>query len=551
MTYGTVRRQLIGLCLAAVFACAAAGQEQSAETAAPAKMEIRLDAYGAAAVNLRIPGASLHSPLTPLISQVLGCNFENPKDRDVAGDWVFSGRCAGAFRKRGLLVGGQFQFAPLVEALKEAQVERLDVIIRHPRTGSSRLAENGWALETTAQSLEYTKTLATSAPVSQIHLAFGYRPINFLPLTLLLFPVGLTMVTRWAALRARNTDPVVVWFTYWRLFGWVITGSWLLWVQGSTVFDCAALARFLLNDSSAAPLLQVAFYLVPPVLVQLICTLTSGAVLARVSGERWMLPVSLKHAFWHEPVNIWPLLSLLAGVACLTLFNELLLGLICLAVAYVGHMLLVRLWLRFQNLGRYTLPTGELRSHIVELAQKAGIRLNEIYLLPAAEGRLDAPYMVRRRRLFLSDALLKMPHTKETEAVLAREFVHLRGRHREVLIGAAILALPLIYRFSHLAAVEGALPWAIRGPLLVWLAPVTLYLLWRRFERTTDAEAAKISGNPAAVLDAPMKIAEFNVFSLYCRRLERRFFPNGNASEPKDKPETLPARGTQTGALIP
>ena len=551
MTYGTVRRRLTPFCLVTLLACAAAAQEQSAETVAPAKMEINLDAYGGAAVNLRLPETSLHSPLAPLISQALGCNFENPKDRDVAGDWVFSGRCAGAFRKRGLLVGGQIQFGLLVGALKGTGVERMAVIIRHPRTGFSRMAENGWALETTPQSFEYTKTFTVSAPAPGIHLAFGYRPINFLALSLLLFPVALTMVMRWAALRAHNTDPVVVWFTYWRLFGWVLTGSWLLWVQGSTVFDCAALARFLLNGSSKAPLLQVAFYLVPPVLVQLLCTLVSGAVLARVCGERWILPVSLKHAFWHEPVNVWPLLGLLAGVACLTLYNEIVLGLICLSVAYGGHLLLVRLWLRFQNLNHYILPSGELRSRIIELAQKAGIRLNEIYVLPAAEGRLDAPYMVRRRRLFLSDVLLKMPRTGEAEAVLAREFVHLRGRHREILAGAAILALPLIYRFSHLAVIEGALPWAVRGPLLVWLTPVTLYLLWRRFERTTDAEAAKISGDRMNVLDAPMKLAQFNLLTLYWWRFEQRFLPAANASEPKETTEALPARRTQPGPSIP
>src|SRR4029077_20366688 len=208
------------------------------------------------------------------------------------------------------------QFAPLMQSLKEANVQRLDVIIRHPRTGATRFTEAGWSSETTSQSLESSKTVTVSAPAPQIHLAFGYRLINFLPLTLLLFPLALTMVMRWAALRARTADPVVVWFTYWRLFGWVITGAWLLWVQGSTVLDCAALVRFLLNDSSMAPLLQLSFYLVPPILMQLICTVASGTVLARLSGERCLLPVSFTHPFWHEPVNIWPLFALLAGVAC-------------------------------------------------------------------------------------------------------------------------------------------------------------------------------------------------------------------------------------------
>ena len=155
-------------------------------------------------MNLRIPEKSLPSPLAPAMNQLLGCTFENPKDREVDGDWVFSGRCDGAFLRRGLLVGGHIQFGPLMQVLKGAEVERVDVTIRHPRTGFAQFTESGWSLETTPQSLEYSKTLTSPAPAPQIHLAFGYRLINFLPLTLLLFPVALTMVMRWAALRART-----------------------------------------------------------------------------------------------------------------------------------------------------------------------------------------------------------------------------------------------------------------------------------------------------------------------------------------------------------
>ena len=143
------------------------------------------------------------------------------------------------------------------------------------------------------------------------------------------------------------------------------------------------------------------------------------------------------------------------------------------------------------------------------------------------------------------------PRAVETEAVLAREFVHLRGRHREILTGAAILALPLIYRFSHLTAIEGALPWAVRGPLLVWLTPVILYLLWRRFERTTDAQAGTISGQPEAVLQAsPMKMAQFNMLSMYWRKIEARFFPNGETIAPKPA-AAVPDPGPQTGPAGP
>jgi Zn-dependent protease with chaperone function len=144
--------------------------------------------------------------------------------------------------------------------------------------------------------------------------------------------------------------------------------------------------------------------------------------------------------------------------------------------------------------------------------------------------------MARRRRLFLSDALLKLPK-RDTEAILTREFVHLRYRHHDMLIGAAIVALPLIYRFSHLSAMAGV-PWAVRGPLLVWLTPVVLYLLWRRFERTADTEAAGITHDREAVLAAPLNLAQFNVISLYWLKFERRL-RHGRTDEGSS--EALPA----------
>lgn len=521
---------LVGLCVITLFTSTAAAQDPPGDSESPAKVEINLDARGAASVSLRVFDHNFSAPLTPAISRLLGCTLEDVKDRNADDDRLFSARCARAFRKKGLLVGGEIKPAPLLGVLREAGVERLEVLIRHPRTGFSRLTDNGWALEPTAQAVEYTKSLETIATPSPVRLAFGYRIVNFLPVSMLLFPVALTLIMRWAALRARNTDPVVVWFTYWRLFGWVLTGAWLLWVQGSTVLDCNALARFLLNDSPWSPLLQVAFYLVPPVLVQFICTVASGAVLARVSGEHWILPVSLKHAFWHEPVTILPLLCLLAGVASLTLFDEWVLGPACLAAAYASHVALTRLWLRLQGLGRYELPDGDLRSRILELAQKEDVKLKQIYLLPAAEGRLAAPLMVRRRRLFLSDALLRALRKNEVEAVLAREFTHIRRHHRAIILSIAVLALPLAYRFSHMAVAQ-VLPWAVRGPLLVWLTPVLLYLLWRRFERLAEAQAATSAGNAEVLLTALPAITRFNVLALFWRKLERRFIPNRSARD--------------------
>ncbi len=538
MPYRTARRHLLSVLCVCLFACAVHAQEESADSAAPAKLKITINAHGGAAVELKIFEHSLPTSLTPVMSQTLGCILTGVKENDVEGDRLFSARCEHALFKRGLLVAGRIQLTPLMDLLKQSNVETLEASIVHPRTAFSQFLDTGWSLQTTPQSLEYTKTLSSAAAPAEIPLAFGYRLMNFLPLTLLLFPIGLTMVMRFAAVRTRNWDPIVIWFTYWRLFGWVMFASWLLWIQGSKVIDCNALARFLLNGGSAtAVALQLVMLLVPAILVQLICTVASGGVLARVSGQRWVLPVTIKHAFWHEPVNVWPLLLLLAGVASLALYNEFVLGPICLAAAYGSRVVLLRLWFRFQDLGRYELPAGELRTSILELAEKSGVTLKEVYLLPSAEGRLGGPYLIRGRRLFISEAMLHFLEKRETEAVLARAFVHQRRHHYDIIVAIAAMALPVIYRFSHLPLVAGTLPWAIRGPLLVWLTPVFLYLLWRRFERDAEGEAAAIIGDTEALSTALPRIAQLNILGLYWRHFEWRFFPNGTL---RDRQRDLP-----------
>jgi Zn-dependent protease with chaperone function len=116
------------------------------------------------------------------------------------------------------------------------------------------------------------------------------------------------------------------------------------------------------------------------------------------------------------------------------------------------------------------------------------------------------------------------------------------------LLGIAVVSLPLISRFSHLAVVESRLPWALRGPLLVWMTPVLLYLLWRRFERTADAEAAELTGEREALASGLTKIAQLNIIGFYWRRFEQRFFPNGSAGDLQQLADALPVR--EQGALI-
>src|SRR5579864_2168597 len=127
---------------------AVTAQETPADLAGSAKLTITLTASGAASTSLRVFDRHVSAPLAPAANQLLGCTLENVKDRESDDDWVFAGSCEHAFRRRGLLAGGTLNFAPLVEALRQAKVEHIDVTIQHPRTGFTRFTDNGWTLET-------------------------------------------------------------------------------------------------------------------------------------------------------------------------------------------------------------------------------------------------------------------------------------------------------------------------------------------------------------------------------------------------------------------
>src|SRR5262249_50198207 len=72
LPYKTAGRHLVSALLLCLSTCAAFGQEEPGDSTAPAQLNIRLDAYGGAIVELKIFDRSLPSSLAPAVSQVLG-----------------------------------------------------------------------------------------------------------------------------------------------------------------------------------------------------------------------------------------------------------------------------------------------------------------------------------------------------------------------------------------------------------------------------------------------------------------------------------------------
>jgi Zn-dependent protease with chaperone function len=504
-----------GLACVLSMAGGARGQEAS--------VTVKADLHGGASISLF--DVARTAPLPRILEDVLGCRMGELRERDEDGTRVLQARCNAAV-KRFWVVERELNLTPLLAELRKQNFQRVWLTFEHPVTGFSECTPGQWNAGHAVRRVTWFRVVDLGAPQTlRARLAFGYRLSSFRPALALLIPPFLALLMMLAAV-TRRSDATAVWFTYWRVLGWVMTGGWLVWVRASTSLDCGTLTRFLVNDEAKASLLTIGCYLIPPLLAQFVCTLISAPVLTRAGGRPWTLRRIVEHTLWHEPVNIWPLMCLGAASMSLAVAGDLRMGITTLGIGYFVRMGLVSLWLKWQKLNRYVPGEGELRARLRALENKSGVKLRQVYLLPAAEGRMPAPLLTRRRHLLLSDYLLANFSKREVDAVLAREMGHLKRYHRQILLAAVVLSVPAVYWLAQWPALQ-TLPRMLRGPMMLWLMPVFLYFLWRHFERAAERDAAAWTADPEAVLTALPKLARANLMGAFFRRWEERLLPRG------------------------
>lgn len=178
-----------------------------------------------------------------------------------------------------------------------------------------------------------------------------------------------------------------------------------------------------------------------------------------------------------------------------------------------------------RGLRPFALHAGPLRDRAFELAKKAGARLQRIYVLPAERLGMANAFARAGNTIMLTDVLVRQLNRREVDAVVAHELAHLRHRHPlaltvTALTGLVLAALALSGIVGALSSFDdsgwlGAWQPALQRLPVWWLAiPVGLLLmrfLARRFERTADAQAAELTGDPEATISALGKLARLGL----------------------------------------
>lgn len=201
---------------------------------------------------------------------------------------------------------------------------------------------------------------------------------------------------------------------------------------------------------------------------------------------------------------------------------------VAVAVTFAGPVLLDPIFNRFEPL-----PAGELRSSVLELAERAGVDVGEVYSVDASRRTTATNAYVgglgETKRVVLYDNLIDGLPAEQARSVIAHELAHVRYDDlRNGLLWVSIVALPAMLVVQRLTeaivarrrspggrAVPG-LPASIPAlalalGLVVFGVQVAGNWLSREVERRADAYALELTGDPAAFVGLQRALATENL----------------------------------------
>ena len=268
--------------------------------------------------------------------------------------------------------------------------------------------------------------------------------------------------------------------------------------------------------------LEGILFWLPPMLVAILCQTLSHPVHARVRQSAWTQREIFNAAAWGLAASILPLVMAIEGLMSL-LAGSSRAGVLWLAAAIITRQFGVRRLLSSTAMTSHALTTGELRDRAFAIAAKLGVKLQQLYVLPAAKGRVANAFARSGNSILLTDYLLEHLTKREVDAVLAHEMSHLKLKHPRKLtwaflasIGGAVIVATGLARMG-----QGPRPWFYAGVVLVPL--IVAYFFSRRFEFAADATAVQLTGDPEASITSLVKLNRLNLLPIHWSKWNEKF----------------------------
>jgi hypothetical protein len=272
-----------------------------------AALSVGVEQNGTARFTLSLLGGGPdRSRVEQALGELAGCRLQDVQVQGGAGWWIAQGRGELPFRRHLLSRQAELNPAPLLKEMRRVGVRRVSVTVHVPLPGFIEDARTDADLSRSAAPggvFHSAEVSADDPDPPRLRVGLGYRPrdlLRFAPfVAVLLFPVGLTLWRRRAALRSAG-DPFAVWFGHWRFLQWVGPATWCLWWLAICVFNTGGTFRLgraaELRASAFVPWLL--FGLLPPVVTLCLCRGLSAPVFARVPEAGWTRRAVWRQALW-------------------------------------------------------------------------------------------------------------------------------------------------------------------------------------------------------------------------------------------------------------
>jgi Zn-dependent protease with chaperone function len=472
------------------------------------------------------PTAEIKSALQSAMSCTLQDSTRSREER-----YFYSGSCNPPLTTTALLHQGSISTLPLQNFATAHHINTFTVEIHLPESGiletvpnTDRSVFNSPLLPASiAQHFNSTFFFVGSPHLplpAEIVFRYGYASVNvqrsaLILVTILLLPLVLLIWLSRKALSADVADKAVVWFSYMRSLAWILNGSLVGWWVALDSLHAEALLRFLFSGTRVAslldhPVFSQALGWLPPAILWLLCYRISQPVQQQLRGLAWTKRELTIQAFYSVLAGLFPLAMFLTGLSLMTT------GIITSAFYWWIAALLLRV-IAMQALLKHTgmqpqaLSIGDLRDRAFSLADRLGVKLQQVYLIPSGKGQMANAFARTGNTIAFTDYLLKRMNQREVDFVLAHELTHLRLKHPiklgQVHLISWMLAVTFLITFSEFFR-NGV---AARYVLVFIILSIVPFFWSRRFEYSADAGAVALTGDPGAAISALFKLSELNM----------------------------------------
>ena len=354
-----------------------------------------------------------------------------------------------------------------------------------------------------------------------IKFSMGYRAAtifkNSIPLLLfLLLPALCVMLSA----RRRSSSPEELWGRHLRFVNRLLSVTWLVWLPIYYFSGVSEIVLFVFGEDrpGLGQILYVAFYFVPPIIAMFLCHFASSRVYEQVFSVDWSPRQVVKRAIIGNALSLIPMFLVIVGMY--TFATSARLAALYIIVGYVGYIILSQNMARLLGSRLHALTSGDLRDRIFDLAQRAGVKLKQVYVLPETSAQLSNAFARSDNSVLITNSLLKNLSRREVDGIVAHEIGHLQAKHPQTsgtITVVVIVAANLVFGFiTSLAGLQNATPFVFAAA--VGTANLVVFFRSRRNERKADSIGVSLTGDPEAFIGGLARLSRLNLMPLHSGR---------------------------------